>query len=139
MRSKKMEEINKQGEEEILWKDILKRFPSKNKYNTLPEGSVKIKFRGEPNKDFKNYDYKKGKNKGPRHHMVIQAILYLSENTKNKVTQKEHPLGLSRSSFQSLYIYLKNKDSKLKLTNRTFTCTNNKNRKYTWREINGTE
>ncbi len=116
------------------WGRIIQNFPTANTYNTIPEGQCTITFRGEPQEELKSYEYDKGKNKGKRFHVPVLAILHLSESTCGKVVGLEHPLGLSRSAFQSLFAYLQSGGLPLRLSGRTFACVNENNKKYIWSE-----
>ena len=123
--------------EELMkrWKNLIRKLPDKNKFNTIPEGEITITFCGEPEEDPQQYSYDKGKNKGERHCIIIKAILHLSKDTVNKITEKEHPLGIARTAFQELFAFLKTNNLSFELKDRTFICKNLKNRKYEWSEL----
>jgi len=118
---------------ESKWKDILKKFPTGNSYNTIPEGETKITFKGEPN-EFDSYKWR-GKDKKKRYHVIVLAIIHPTDNTIHKITEIIHPLGLSRNAAHSLFKFLKKNASNLSLINRTFICNNPNNKKYSWREV----
>src|SRR3989338_5387813 len=121
--------------DEDSWLMKLSKLPTTNTYNTIPEGESEITFLSEPKNDMGHYTYSKGKNKGERHHILIDAMLHLKNNTRNKVTEKSHDLGLSRSAFQSLYTYLKDNNKSLRLKGRQFICCNKHNKGYDWKEL----
>lgn len=117
------------------WRKLIGKLPDKNKFNTISEGEITITFCGEPEEDPQQYSYDKGKNKGERHCIIINAILHLSKDTANKITEKQHPLGIARTAFQELFAFLKTNNLSFELNGRTFICKNSKNRKYIWSEL----